>query len=139
MSNISEVRRASLFNLLPTPLTLPHLLTRTLDQDPINRRSIYAHILSEVPLLGLTEEQREMVLKRGLGDRIEGVRKAAGGAGLVGRWVGEGGGIGEVSLSCQSSSPGSLLCHLFQSKAMSRPGMDANLRGMDLVYEIVSS
>jgi condensin complex subunit 3 len=87
----SEVRRAALFNLLPTPLTLPALLLRTLDLDPINRRGTYTHVLSDIPCSGLTKEQREIVIVRGLRDRVEGVRRAA--AGLVGKWATEAGGV----------------------------------------------
>lgn len=90
----SEVRRASLFNLLPTPQTLPILLSRTLDIDPINRRATYIHVLAEVPIKGLSLEQRENVVRRGLGERVDGVRKAA--VGLVLRWAEECGGVEEV-------------------------------------------
>ncbi|KAL8290386.1 hypothetical protein RQP46_002644 [Phenoliferia psychrophenolica] len=87
----AEVRRAALFNLIPSPSTLPALLLRTLDVDPINRRAAFANVLSDVPIASLDRAQREEVIGRGLRDREEGVRKAAGK--LVAKWADEVGGI----------------------------------------------
>ncbi|KAI5479984.1 condensin complex subunit 3 [Pseudohyphozyma bogoriensis] len=87
----SEVRRATLLNLLPTPSTLPLLLQRTLDVDPINRRAAFSHVLPEVPVDSYTRAQRAELVKRGLDDREGSVKKAA--MTLVGRWAVEKGGV----------------------------------------------
>ncbi|GAA5984097.1 hypothetical protein JCM11641_000312 [Rhodosporidiobolus odoratus] len=81
----AEVRRAALFNLIPSPQTLPHLLRRTLDVDTINRRLAFSHVLTEIPCTRLTLQQRQEALGRGLRDREESVRKAA--KKLVAKWV----------------------------------------------------
>ncbi|GAA5865849.1 hypothetical protein JCM3774_003117 [Rhodotorula dairenensis] len=81
----AEVRRAALFNLIPSPETLPSLLRRTLDIDTTNRRLAFAHVLAEIPPKSLTLKQRQTVLGRGLRDREEAVRKAA--KKLVAKWV----------------------------------------------------
>ncbi|GAA5884953.1 hypothetical protein JCM6882_007168 [Rhodosporidiobolus microsporus] len=81
----AEVRRAALFNLIPSPITLPHLLRRTLDVDTINRRLTFSHVLAEIPATRLTLQQRQDVMGRGLRDREESVRKAA--KKLVARWA----------------------------------------------------
>ena len=81
----SEVRRAALFNLIPSPETLPSLLRRTLDIDTTNRRLAFAHVLAEIPPKSLTLKQRQTVLGRGLRDREEAVRKAA--KKLVAKWA----------------------------------------------------
>lgn len=67
---------------------------RTLDVDPINRRAAFANVLSDVPIMSLNSTQREEVISRGLKDREEGVRKAAGK--LVAKWAEEVGGIVKV-------------------------------------------
>ncbi|GAA5979389.1 hypothetical protein JCM10908_002905 [Rhodotorula pacifica] len=81
----AEVRRAALFNLIPSPETLPSLLRRTLDVDTTNRRLAFAHVLAEIPPTSLTLKQRQTVLGRGLRDREEAVRKAA--RKLIAKWV----------------------------------------------------
>ncbi|GAA6043061.1 hypothetical protein JCM8097_005142 [Rhodosporidiobolus ruineniae] len=81
----AEVRRAALFNLIPSPATLPHLLRRTLDVDTINRRLTFSHVLAEIPAARLTLAQRQEVMGRGLRDREESVRKAA--KKLVAKWA----------------------------------------------------
>lgn len=86
-----EVRRAALFNLTPSPITLPALLMRTLDIDPINRRATFAHVLNDIPIQGLSQSQREIAIARGLRDRIEGVKKAA--SRLVVKWAESSGGV----------------------------------------------
>ncbi|SCV72496.1 BQ2448_4033 [Microbotryum intermedium] len=87
----AEVRRAALFNLIPSPKTLPALLMRTLDVDPINRRAAYLHVLYEIPCARLSQTQREDAIARGLRDREEGVRGAA--KKLVSKWAEEAGGV----------------------------------------------
>jgi condensin complex subunit 3 len=83
------------------PTTLPYILARSRDVDPINRRLLYAHSLSQLPSLSnLALQQRnavvKIVVKSGLHDREDAVKKAAGK--LVSKWAGElEGGILEVS------------------------------------------
>lgn len=91
----SEVRRAALFNLIPSPQSLPALITRTLDLDAINRRASFAHVLLDVPCSSLTRSQREEAIGRGLRDREDGVQKAA--KKLVAKWAEDAGGVIEVS------------------------------------------
>ncbi|ETS72895.1 hypothetical protein PFICI_15402 [Pestalotiopsis fici W106-1] len=75
----AEVRRSLLVNLPILPNTLPYLLERARDQDPQTRRAVYARLL---PALGdfrhLSLSMREKLLRWGLRDRDENVRKAAG-------------------------------------------------------------
>ena len=73
----AEVRRALLINLPATPKTLPYLLERARDRDGPTRRALYAKLL---PKLGdfrhLSLSMREKLLRWGLRDRDERVRKA---------------------------------------------------------------
>ena len=83
-----EVRRAALYNLPHNPGTLPSILARTRDVDPVLRRTLYhtslsATFLSDSGVLSIT--QREEVLRNGLGDREANVRKAT--AAMLGSWV----------------------------------------------------
>jgi condensin complex subunit 3 len=75
----AEVRRSLLLNLPITPATLPYLLERARDLDGATRRALYARLL---PTLGdfrhLSLSMREKLLRWGLRDRDENVRKAAG-------------------------------------------------------------
>ena len=77
MDPSADVRRALLLNLSFTPTTLPWLMERARDTDPATRRALYARIL---PALGdfrhLSLVQREKLLRWGLRDRDENVRKA---------------------------------------------------------------
>lgn len=72
-----EVRRSLLLNLPLTPTTLPFLLERARDLDPATRRALYSRLL---PALGdfrhLSLSMREKLLRWGLRDRDENVRKA---------------------------------------------------------------
>ncbi|KAI9846360.1 MAG: hypothetical protein M1837_004213 [Sclerophora amabilis] len=74
----ADVRRTLLLNLPLTPATLPYLLERARDQDPLTRRALYSRLL---PALGdfrhLSLSMREKLLRWGLRDRDESVRKAA--------------------------------------------------------------
>jgi len=74
----ADVRRTLLVNLPITPKTLPSLLERARDQDPATRRAVYSRLL---PALGdfrhLSLSMREKLLRWGLRDRDENVRKAA--------------------------------------------------------------
>jgi condensin complex subunit 3 len=73
----AEVRRALLLNLPFTPTTLPFLLERARDLDAATRRALYSRLL---PALGdfrhLSLTHREKLLRWGLRDRDENVRKA---------------------------------------------------------------
>lgn len=73
----ADVRRALLLNLPFTPATLPYLLERARDMDAATRRALYSRLL---PALGdfrhLSLTHREKLLRWGLRDRDENVRKA---------------------------------------------------------------
>lgn len=73
----SEVRRSLLANLPLTPSSLKHALERARDTDAQTRRTLYAKLL---PQLGdfrhLSLSMREKLLRWGLRDRDENVRKA---------------------------------------------------------------
>ncbi|RAL66519.1 hypothetical protein DID88_006209 [Monilinia fructigena] len=75
----ADVRRSLLINLPILPNTLPYLLERARDQDPATRRALFSRLL---PALGdfrhLSLSMREKLLRWGLRDRDENVRKAAG-------------------------------------------------------------
>ena len=74
----ADVRRSLLLNLPLTPTTLPFLLERARDSDAGARRALYSRLL---PALGdfrhLSLSMREKLLRWGLRDRDEHVRKAA--------------------------------------------------------------
>ncbi len=73
----ADVRRSLLLNLPLTPETLPYLLERARDLDSATRRALYSRLL---PALGdfrhLSLSMREKLLRWGLRDRDENVRKA---------------------------------------------------------------
>jgi condensin complex subunit 3 len=73
----ADVRRSLLLNLPLTPATLPFLLERARDSDPATRRALYSRLL---PALGdfrhLSLSMRDKLLRWGLRDRDENVRKA---------------------------------------------------------------
>lgn len=73
----AEVRRTLLCGLPLTPLVLPYLLERARDLDGATRRALYSRLL---PQLGdfrhLSLTHREKLLRWGLRDRDENVRKA---------------------------------------------------------------
>ncbi|PNY29777.1 Condensin complex subunit 3 [Tolypocladium capitatum] len=75
----ADVRRSLLVNLPILQNTLPYLLERARDQDSATRRAVYSRLL---PALGdfrhLSLSMREKLLRWGLRDRDENVRKAAG-------------------------------------------------------------
>ena len=73
----SDVRRALLLNLPLTPTTLPFLLERARDQDAATRRSLYSRLLPALAdFRHLSLSMREKLLRWGLRDRDENVRKA---------------------------------------------------------------
>ncbi|ROT38811.1 condensin subunit Cnd3 [Sodiomyces alkalinus F11] len=75
----ADVRRSLLVNLPILPNTLPYLLERARDQDAATRRAVYSRLL---PALGdfrhLSLSMREKLLRWGLRDRDDNVRKSAG-------------------------------------------------------------
>jgi condensin complex subunit 3 len=75
----AEVRKTLLLNLPLTSSTLPYLLERARDLDAATRRALYSRLL---PTLGdfrhLSLSMREKLLRWGLRDRDENVRKATG-------------------------------------------------------------
>ncbi|KAL4791566.1 nuclear condensing complex subunit [Aspergillus venezuelensis] len=83
----AEVRRTLLLNLPLVPSTLPYLLERARDLDAPTRRALYSRLL---PTLGdfrhLSLSMREKLLRWGLRDRDESVRKATGKL-FYDRWV----------------------------------------------------
>ena len=89
----AEVRRSLLVNLPILPNTLPFLLERARDQDSATRRAVYSRLL---PALGdfrhLSLSMREKLLRWGLRDRDENVRKAAGRL-FRDRWIADCAGI----------------------------------------------
>ncbi|KAI0040302.1 ARM repeat-containing protein [Auriscalpium vulgare] len=92
----AEVRRAVLLNMAVSDATLPAILSRTRDVDTTIRKLVYSmklepNCIAEDGGLGpshpraLTIDQRELIVKNGLGDREDGVRLATGK--LIGKWV----------------------------------------------------
>lgn len=78
----AEVRRAALFNLVPTRSTLPYILERLRDIDTVNRRCVYLGSLSNAVLgqptckANPTAEDWAHVVKVGLGERENSVVRA---------------------------------------------------------------
>lgn len=101
----ADVRRSLLVNLPILPNTLPFLLERARDQDPATRRALYSRLL---PALGdfrhLSLSMREKLLRWGLRDRDENVRKAAGKL-FRERWIEDCAGIPEEAPAPGESSP----------------------------------
>ncbi|KAI6715444.1 hypothetical protein JHW43_002070 [Diplocarpon mali] len=91
----ADVRRSLLVNLPILPNTLPFLLERARDHDPATRRALYSRLL---PALGdfrhLSLSMREKLLRWGLRDRDENVRKAAGKL-FRERWIEDCAGVAE--------------------------------------------
>ncbi|CAG7915625.1 unnamed protein product [Penicillium olsonii] len=83
----ADVRKTLLTNLPLAPKTLPYLLERARDLDAPTRRALYSRLL---PTLGdfrhLSLSMRERLLRWGLRDRDESVRKATGKL-FFDRWV----------------------------------------------------
>ncbi|KAK1149008.1 chromosome condensation complex Condensin, subunit G [Aspergillus melleus] len=83
----ADVRKTLLLNLPLLPNTLPYLLERARDLDAPTRRALYSRLL---PTLGdfrhLSLSMREKMLRWGLRDRDESVRKATGKL-FFDRWI----------------------------------------------------
>lgn len=92
----SEARRVALLQTTLHPNTLPAVLSRARDIDPINRKLLYSTCLAELPsMLVLSLEQRAFIVRHGCKDREDAVRKAA--RALIAKWAGElDGGLVEV-------------------------------------------
>ncbi|OBT84466.1 hypothetical protein VE02_06450 [Pseudogymnoascus sp. 03VT05] len=101
----ADVRRSLLVNLPILPATLPYLLERARDQDPATRRALYSRLL---PALGdfrhLSLAMREKLLRWGLRDRDENVRKAAGKL-FRDRWIEDCAGIPEEATADEAPPP----------------------------------
>ncbi|KFY21474.1 hypothetical protein V493_07376 [Pseudogymnoascus sp. VKM F-4281 (FW-2241)] len=101
----ADVRRSLLVNLPILPATLPYLLERARDQDPATRRALYSRLL---PALGdfrhLSLAMREKLLRWGLRDRDENVRKAAGKL-FRDRWIEDCAGIPEEAAADGEAPP----------------------------------
>lgn len=102
----AEVRKTLLVNLPLIPTTLPYLLERARDLDAATRRALYSRLL---PTLGdfrhLSLSMREKLLRWGLRDRDENVRRATGKL-FYERWIedcagnkpsGESNALGQIS------------------------------------------
>ncbi|KAH8914244.1 hypothetical protein BT69DRAFT_1233008 [Atractiella rhizophila] len=72
----AEVRRLALLNLSLSAATLPPLLSRQRDMDPLTRKALYRIVLKEIGIVSLGR-QREGAIEKGLKDREENVKKAA--------------------------------------------------------------
>ncbi|KAL2271857.1 hypothetical protein VTJ83DRAFT_1228 [Remersonia thermophila] len=121
----ADVRRSLLVNLPILPNTLPFLLERARDQDAATRRAVYSRLL---PALGdfrhLSLSMREKLLRWGLRDRDENVRKAAGRL-FRERW------IEDCAGTAASAEPG-------QPAEVSPPNLDALLELLERI-DVVNS
>ncbi|KAF8647428.1 hypothetical protein AX16_006718 [Volvariella volvacea WC 439] len=93
----AEVRRATLLNIPVSQGTMNAILDRSRDTDTMIRKLVYHAVLQSHTKQGGSEvmgpthpralsiEQRELIVKNGLGDREPSVRLAAGS--LLGNWV----------------------------------------------------
>ncbi|ORZ21729.1 nuclear condensing complex subunit [Lobosporangium transversale] len=73
----AEVRRSALFNVEHTRATLPSILERARDTDAYNRRGLFTKPMDELSdFRVLSIDDRERLLRYGLSDRDENVRKA---------------------------------------------------------------
>lgn len=74
----AEVRRSALLNLLKTPQSIPYLIERARDVNAINRRLVYSRIAKELgDFRNIDFTLREELLKWGLNDRDDNVKRAA--------------------------------------------------------------
>ncbi|KAJ5466609.1 hypothetical protein N7539_009565 [Penicillium diatomitis] len=100
-----DVRKSLLSNLPLSQLTLPFLLERARDLDAATRRTLYARLL---PTLGdfrhLSLGMREKLLRWGLRDRDESVRKATGKL-FFDRWIEDCAGTNQGENAGQRSPP----------------------------------
>jgi condensin complex subunit 3 len=101
----ADVRKSLLSNLPLSQVTLPYLLERARDLDAATRRTLYSRLL---PTLGdfrhLSLGMREKLLRWGLRDRDESVRKATGKL-FYDRWVEDCAGTNQGENVGQRSAP----------------------------------
>ncbi|KAG0216386.1 hypothetical protein BGX28_002856 [Mortierella sp. GBA30] len=72
-----DVRRSALFNIEQTKATMPSILERARDTDAYNRRGVFTKPMEELSdFRVLSIGERERLLRYGLSDRDEGVRKS---------------------------------------------------------------
>ncbi|KAL2835943.1 nuclear condensing complex subunit [Aspergillus pseudoustus] len=125
----AEVRRTLLLNLPLIPSTLPYLLERARDLDAPTRRALYSRLL---PTLGdfrhLSLTMREKLLRWGLRDRDESVRKATGKL-FYDRWVEDCAGTNDdPENSGQRSAPNiSALLELLERIDVVNSGMESGI------------
>jgi condensin complex subunit 3 len=102
----ADVRKTLLISLPLIPSTLPYLLERARDLDAATRRALYSRLLPTLrDFRHLSLSMREKLLRWGLRDRDENVRKATGKL-FYERWIedcagnkpsNEGGPVGQIS------------------------------------------
>ncbi|KAJ5947998.1 hypothetical protein N7466_001013 [Penicillium verhagenii] len=127
----ADVRKNLLANLPLAPTTLPYLLERARDLDAPTRRTLYSRLL---PTLGdfrhLSLSMREKLLRWGLRDRDESVRKATGKL-FYDRWVEDCAGTNageEEGATAQRSPPNvSALLELLERIDVSNTGMESGI------------
>ncbi|GIK00796.1 hypothetical protein Aspvir_004825 [Aspergillus viridinutans] len=127
----AEVRKTLLLNLPLVPATLPYLLERARDLEATTRRALYSRLL---PTLGdfrhLSLSMREKLLRWGLRDRDESVRKATGKL-FYDRWIEDCAGTNNDSESGPSTqrSPPNIpaLLELLERIDVVSSGMDSGI------------
>ncbi|KAG0004974.1 hypothetical protein BGZ80_010262 [Entomortierella chlamydospora] len=73
----ADVRRSAFFNIEQTKTTLPYILQRARDTDAYNRRGVFTKPMEELSdFRVLSIGDRERLLRYGLSDRDENVKKA---------------------------------------------------------------
>lgn len=127
----ADVRKNLLANLPLAPVTLPYLLERARDLDAATRRTLYSRLL---PTLGdfrhLSLSMREKLLRWGLRDRDESVRKATGKL-FCDRWVEDcaGTNAGEEEGATAQRSPPKIdaLLELLERIDVANTGMESGI------------
>ncbi|KAJ5536031.1 hypothetical protein N7513_009217 [Penicillium frequentans] len=127
----ADVRKNLLANLPLAPVTLPYLLERARDLDAATRRTLYSRLL---PTLGdfrhLSLSMREKLLRWGLRDRDESVRKATGKL-FCDRWVEDcaGTNAGEEEGAAAQRSPPKIdaLLELLERIDVANTGMESGI------------
>ncbi|KAJ5673263.1 hypothetical protein N7507_002390 [Penicillium longicatenatum] len=127
----ADVRKNLLANLPLAPVTLPYLLERARDLDAATRRTLYSRIL---PTLGdfrhLSLSMREKLLRWGLRDRDESVRKATGKL-FFDRWVEDCAGTNageEAPVTAQRTAPKiDALLELLERIDVANTGMESGI------------
>ncbi|KAJ5992120.1 hypothetical protein N7451_007844 [Penicillium sp. IBT 35674x] len=127
----ADVRKNLLANLPLAPVTLPYLLERARDLDAATRRTLYSRLL---PTLGdfrhLSLSMREKLLRWGLRDRDESVRKATGKL-FCDRWVEDcaGTNAGEEEGATTQRSPPKIdaLLELLERIDVANTGMESGI------------